>query len=153
MKELTIQEIYNIIGSSRDKVRAFFGIAVDILMVEDKVITIRVEQTHLVNNYILNQSELVNRAGQLFEKIDGYKLHFKTVVYSLDASEITLEWVEKKMREFGLKRKDLVKQLAIEKPTLDLYFSGKSKLDKSQRAAFFYYFLTYELNRDFRKDD
>lgn len=134
------------------KYALFFGIAVDVLSVEEDVITIRVEQKKLVNNYVLNQWELVSRAGQLFEKLQGYRFHFKPVVFSLDVSEITLDWIANKMKEFKIKRKDLIKQLAIDESSLSLYLSGKRKMDKSQRAAFFYYFMTYELNRDFREN-
>ncbi len=56
------------------------------------------------------------------------------------------------MKEFGIRRKDLIKQLAIDKSSLSLYLSGKRKMDKSLKAAFFYYFMNYEINRDLREE-
>ena len=73
------------------------------------------------------------------------------VAYSLNVDDITVEWIESKMQEFGIKRNDLIKQLAIDRSSLSLIMSGKRELSKPMRATFFYYFLTYELNRDFRE--
>lgn len=55
------------------------------------------------------------------------------------------------MEEFGIKRNDLIKQIAIDKSSLSELFSGNRGLTKSMRATFFYYFLVYKLNRDLRK--
>ena len=54
------------------------------------------------------------------------------------------------MQEFGIKIGDLVKQTTLDNSSLSLFLSGKRKMNKSVKALFYYYFLTYELNRDFR---
>lgn len=107
---------------------------------------IKVTQKRLVNGYILNQKQLYDRAKEVFPD-----RKILPVVYSLDVNDITVEWIENRMTEFGIKRNDLIKQLAIDKSTLSLFFSGGRGLTKSQKAAFFFFFLTYELNRDFRE--
>lgn len=108
--------------------------------------TIKVSQTKLINGYILNQKQLIERGKDVYpdKKIIP-------VVFSLNVEDITLEWIESKMAEFGIKRNDLIKQLAIDRSSLSLIMSGKRELSKPMRATFFYYFLTYELNRDFRE--
>ena len=118
------------------------GIDIDVLDEE----TVKISQNRLLNGYILNQKQLHERAREIFseEKIIP-------VVYSLDVDKIDIDWIEDKMNEFGIKRNDIIKQMAIDKSSLSLFLSGKRKMDKSQRAAFFFYFLTYELNRDFRE--
>lgn len=78
-------------------------------------------------------------------------MHIVPVVYSLSVEDINMDWVKSKMKEFGIKRKNLIKQLAIDHSTLSLLFTGERGLTKSQKAAFFYYFLVYELNRDFKE--
>ncbi len=107
--------------------------------------TVKVSQTKLINGYILNQKQLIERGKDVYpdKKIIP-------VVFSLNVEDITLEWIESKMAEFGIKRNDLIKQLAIDRSSLSLIMSGKRELSKPIRATFFYYFLTYELNRDFR---
>lgn len=118
------------------------GISIEVL--DDS--TVKVSQTRLVNGYILNQKELIERGKDIYpdKKIIP-------VVFSLNVEDITLDWIEAKMTEFGIKRNDLIKQLAIDRSSLSLIMSGKRELSKPMRATFFYYFLTYELNRDFRK--
>lgn len=108
--------------------------------------TVKVSQTKLINGYILNQKQLIERGKDVYpdKKIIP-------VVFSLNVEDITLEWIESKMDEFGIKRNDLIKQLAIDRSSLSLIMSGKRELSKPMRATFFYYFLTYKLNRDFRE--
>lgn len=108
--------------------------------------TVKVTQSRLINGFILNQKQLIERGKEIFpdKKIIP-------VVFSLDVSTINLEWIDNKMKEFGIKRNDLVKQLAIDKSSLSLILSGKRDLSKAMKATFFYYFLTYELNKDFRE--
>ncbi|WP_127846217.1 hypothetical protein [Psychroflexus aestuariivivens] len=118
------------------------GIDIEV-MGEDKV---KITQSKLVNGYILNQKQLVNRAKEIFPE---YKI--VPVVFSLNVNQVNIEWIENRMKEFGIKRNDLIKQLAIDKSSLSLILSGKRDLSKPMRATFFFYFLTYELNRDFRK--
>jgi hypothetical protein len=103
--------------------------------------------TTLTNTtFILNQKQLIERAKELYPDAK-----IVPVVFSLDVDGINLEWIENKMNEFGIKRNDLIKQLAIDKSSLSLIISGKRELSEPMRATFFYYFLTYELNRDFRE--
>ena len=108
--------------------------------------TVKVSQTKLINGYILNQKQLIERGKDVYPN-----KKIIPVVFSLNVEVITLEWIESKMNEFGIKRNDLIKQLAIDRSSLSLIMSGKRELSKPMRATFFYYFLTYELNRDFRE--
>jgi hypothetical protein len=112
---------------------------------------VKITQTKLVNGFILNQKQLHERAREIFPKEK-----IMPVAFSLQVDDITEEWIEAKMIEFGIKRNDLVKQLAITKDYLSLIFANpenkrKVHLSKPMKATFFYYFLTYELNRDFRE--
>lgn len=135
--ELTIDQKRSIDNYKR------MGIDIDVLF-DGKV---KITQSRLLNGFILNQKQLHERAREVFPDAK-----IIPVVFSLDAGSITIEWIEGKMEEFGIKRKDLIKQLAIDESSLSLFLSGKRRMDKSQRAAFFFYFLTYELNRDFREE-
>jgi len=108
--------------------------------------SIKVSQTRLINGFILNQKQLIERGKELYPD-----KRIVPVVYSLDVSEITIPWIDCKMKELGIKRNDIIKQLAIDKSSLSLIMSGERELSKPMRATFYYYFLTYELNRDFRE--
>ena len=120
------------------------GIDLEVLE-KDKI---KITQSRPINGYILNQKQLVARAREIFkEEI------IIPVVFALNIHDITIKWIENKMDEYGIKRRDLVKQLALDKSYLSRLFGNsehKITLSKPMKATFFYYFLTYELNRELR---
>lgn len=128
----------------KNSISGYKQMGVDMEPMEDGAV--KVTQSRLVNGYILNQKQLIERGREAFP--DSKII---PVVYSLNVDDITLEWIERKVEEFGIKRNDLIKQLAIDRSSLSLILGGKRELSKPMRATFFYYFLTYELNRDFRE--
>ena len=127
------------------------GIVIEVLEMDDKIAKVKVVQERSPNGYFLNQKQLVERVKGVFEHT-GLKTNVIPVVYGLDVSTITLEWIKERMEEFGIKRKDLMRQLAIDESSLSLLLKGERKMNKLVKSAFFYYFLTYELNRDFREE-
>ena len=128
----------------KEFINGYRRMGIDIELLEDG--TVKVTQTRLINGYILNQKQLIERGKELYP--DSKII---PVAYSLNVDDITVDWIESKMQEFGIRRNDLIKQLAIDRSSLSLIMSGKRELSKPMRATFFYYFLTYELNRDFRE--
>jgi hypothetical protein len=108
---------------------------IDIEIIDKK--TIRIKQSTLINGYILNNKQLYERAKDVFY---GYDVHIIPAVYSLSVDEITVEWIEGKMQEFGINRNDLIKQLALDKASLSLYFSRQRELTQTIKAAFFLFF-------------
>lgn len=129
------------------------GLNVEVIDFDGLTASIIISQSSLINGYILNNKELHDRAKEIFSGIDRIKFKIIPSVFSLNVDNITIPWIENKMEEFGINRKDLVKQLAIDKSSLSLILSGNRELSKPMRATFFYYFLTYELNRDFRENN
>lgn len=108
---------------------------------------LKITQKRLFNGFILTKNELVERAKNIFP---DYIV--KPVRYSLDVSNIDAIYIKSKIKEIGLNVNDLAAQTAIDKSSLSLFLSGERKMNKSVKALFFYYFLTYELNKDFRSE-
>lgn len=127
------------------------GIIIEILEMTDNEAKIKVTHKHAFNGYLLNQKQLVERVKKVFEHT-GIKTKIYPVVYKIDLSKINIQWIKLKMLEFGLKRKDLMRQLAIDKSSLSLILNGKVELSKRTKATFYYYFLTYEINRQLREE-
>lgn len=118
--------------------------------IEDDVV--KVFQKRLFNGYVLNQKQLVERAKEIFPDAK-----IQPNVFSLDVSKIDVDWINERMNEFGIKRNDLIKQLALDKSYISRLFSDennqfKINLTNQVKAMFYFYFLTYELNRDFREN-
>lgn len=128
----------------KESINSYRRMGIDIEPLPDGAV--KVTQARLINGFILNQKQLIERGKEIYPEAK-----IIPVVYSLNVDDITITWIESKMKEFGIKRNDLIKQLAIDSSSLSLIMSGKRELSKPMRATFFYYFLTYELNRDFRE--
>ncbi|MGR4839112.1 MULTISPECIES: hypothetical protein [unclassified Bacteroides] len=63
-----------------------------------------------------------------------------------DLLMVTPEWVDEQLTKHGLRRNDIIRQLGFDKASLSLILSGKRGMPKSTRAAFYFYFLAYELS-------
>jgi len=141
--ELTDRQKLSIINYKR------FG-GIDIEVLDDNIV--KISQNRITNGILLNQKELLERARKIFPE---KKVKIIPVVYNLQLSDITEEWILDKMDELGIKRNDLIKQLGMDKSYLSLLFADKSNprkinLTRSTKAIFYYYFQTYELGRKFR---
>lgn len=150
----TPQEIKTEISLLRDKLLAFTGISVDILEFAQNTIRVRVEQKELRNSYILNQAQLVARAAVVLSPLNNaFRIHYVVLTFKPDLQQVSASWIKEKMQEFKLSKNDLVKQLALDKTILIDILSGTQLLSDFQKAAFFYYFLTFDLNRSVREND
>ncbi|MFV0304631.1 MAG: hypothetical protein ACK5IC_03995 [Moheibacter sp.] len=131
------------------QIQGYRRLGIEIELLDDE--SVLISQKQLKNGYILNQKQLHERAKEVFPD-----KHIIPNVFSLGVDDITIDWIQAKMLEFGIKRNDFVNQLALTKSYISLLFTNKNNdrkinLSKPMKAMFFYYFLTYELNRDFRE--
>lgn len=68
----------------------------------------------------------------------------------MEIESITIQWIQEKMNELGLKRKDLTKDLLLDRSYLSRLFTDdnsphKIQLTKQTKAMFYYYFLCCSL--------
>jgi hypothetical protein len=54
------------------------------------------------------------------------------------------------MEDLKIKNSDIIKQIGIDKSTLSSLFTKETPLTKFQKAAFYYYFLLFEVNNEIR---
>ena len=97
----------------------------------------------------LSSKELVERAKGVFEEIlsPEMKLHVRPIAYKKDDLEkFSIQDVASKMEELGLKAKDLVKLLDIDKSSLSLILKGERELTKPSKAMLYYMFKYLETN-------
>ncbi len=62
--------------------------------------------------------------------------------------QIDYNWVVTQLDELGISRKDLMQDLMLDKSSLSLFLSNKRKMNKSVKAAFFYYFAYKRLQKE-----
>ncbi len=57
---------------------------------------------------------------------------------------VNYQWVNEKLDELGLTRKNIMQDLLLDKSTLSLLLNGNRKFNKTTKAAFYYYFAYKE---------
>lgn len=119
---------------------------------ENNVVTVTPTRMH--NGWMLNQEQL-KEFGRTVYPERMYKI--RAEVWKLEPAAITLDWIKAKMKELGIKRQDIIRQLALDKSSLSLILSGKRGLSNTMKVAFYYYFNSYLLtelhrNRKERKE-
>lgn len=134
-----------------NKIAGITGIKIDILDLKDNILTVRVEQIELKNGWILNQDELSYRAKEVFRDYPKFKVNYIPLTYQPKFETITKDWIKSKMKEFNLKQTDIIKHFGLDKSTLSILLNDDKKtVTRFQKSAFYFYFLNYEMNRDFR---
>ena len=113
------------------------------------LIRIKVEQKELKNGKILNQNEL-RKIGVEFFKDWDIKKHYVPLTYVPNFDSIGKDWIQERMEIYHLKKTDLVKQLAVDKGDLSAFLNGRKTVPKSFKVKAYYYFMTFQLNEDFR---
>lgn len=111
-------------------------------------IRVIIRQIKIINGVIFNSKQLYDMAKELFAP---YKVKIKAEIFKLDLSAFTIEWVQYKIKELGIDRNDITQHLGIDKAQLNLLFNKSHRLTRIEKAAFYYYFLVYEQNREFSK--
>lgn len=114
---------------------------------EDNTILIRQEQ--IKSGFVMTQKQLIDRARALYP---DKKYKIIPVVYQVDLSIVTPEWLSEKMTEYSVRPNDFIAQLGLTKSEVSLFLSGKRPMSRVVRSAFFFYFLSFQLNRDLRGD-
>jgi len=114
---------------------------------------VKITHARFTNGILLNQKDLYDRARKIFPDSE---VKIIPVVNCMRPSEISREWILGKMDELGIKRNDLVKQLGLDKAYLSLLLSEKQggrkvNFSRAMKATFYYYFLSYEISREFKE--
>lgn len=109
---------------------------------EDLVI---VRQAEVVYNQLFSNKQLHTLGRELFTA----PIKIKPVVYSLDLSKITIEWVISQMELYGINAKDLQRQLGFEKETIAGFLKLRKTLQPIEKSSLFYYFLSFKSNVDY----
>lgn len=126
------------------------GIYIDLVSFEHSILKLKAEQKRYLNDKVLNNEELIDRAKSLFVgKIpEGIEIHVSPVYVDRDElSQVDLYYIEAKMAELELKPSHLCRYLNIDKSAMSVLLSGGRELTKWHKAAFYYFFKQYSLRK------
>lgn len=105
---------------------------------------ILVKQKEIIYNQLFSNKQLYILAREIFPTV-----RIIPAVYSLDLSLITIEWVTKKMRLYGINSKDLQRQIGFEKETINDFLKLRTQLKPLEKSSLYYYFQSFETNKHY----
>ncbi|MDR0725600.1 MAG: hypothetical protein LBF59_06300 [Prevotellaceae bacterium] len=128
--------------------RRFARIYFQILSFDNNEIILKVWQTENPDKSYLSAKELASRAKEMFtNKIpENIKLHIRPIAFN-SLEHFSASDVEHEMTELGLKAKDLVKLLNVNKSTISLLLSKNRNMSKATKAMFYYLFKYLRTNK------
>jgi hypothetical protein len=136
--------------------RKFARITFKVIFATDDKITLEVRQDKSPAENYLDAQDLYQRAHDLFLphlKPLGFKLNINTIPYTDSVVEIvTPEWIQRRMKRFGIKTKDLVKDTGVDKTNLSVWINGARPMSQAVKAMFYYYFELIRRNNEEKPD-
>ena len=142
---LTREQIEKIKLSEQNYLR-FARIYFSIVSFENSELIVKVWQRENKAGKYLTAKELIDRAKGVFADIDSeINIHFRPIPFKTDTLEnVDTDWINNKIEQLGLKQRDIVKLLNIDKGSLSRLLSGEN-LTKSSKAMFYYLFKYLEV--------
>lgn len=132
---------------SEQNYKRFARVYFSIVSANNAEIIVKVWQQGNVTGRYLSAKELIDRAKEVFEGCipEGVKLHVRPIPYKEEPlASVDAYYVAKKMEEYNIQPKDLVKLLNIDKSTISRTLSAE-EMTKSSKAMFYYLFKYLEL--------
>jgi len=125
--------------------KRYARIRFQVVSYDDKELIVKVWQMENPSEKYLTAAELVERAKGVFKDVvpNGTVTHVRPVPFKKDdLRNFTVTDVEREMNELGLKAKDLVKLLDIDKSSMSIILNEGRAMTKPHRAMFYYLFKT-----------
>ena len=124
-------------------VRVYFRI----LSFDGNEVVVKVWQIENPAKKYLSAKELIERTRSVFDSIlpENIQLYVRPIAFdTIELNRFSIVDVENKMEKLGLKQKDLVHLLNINKSQLSLILNRERGLTNSSKAMFYYMFKCVE---------
>lgn len=143
------KEQKELLETSAKNYKRFARVYFQILEFSNNAVVVKVWQLDNPAGHYLTSKELIERTKEVFGDgilPTGVSLHVRPIAYESDELKtFTVEKIDEKMRLLGLKPKDLVKLLDIDKSTLSQILTKNRELSRASKAMFFYLFKSLEM--------
>jgi hypothetical protein len=113
-----------------------------ILRVEENMIAIESTQSETRSGKYANQSTLVKRTMEVFEKILSPSIITVEAAPYLPnpTSLVNPSWLDKKMKEKGVRIKQIAFDTGVDRESISDWVTGKRAMSQIVKAMFFFYF-------------
>ena len=129
-----------LVETSEQNYKRFAGIHFQVIAFDKGELVVKVWQNENTANKYLDMQGLIDRAKGVFKDVvpDDTKIHIHPIPFIQDDLKgYTIEGIEKDMEELGLKPKDLVELLDIDKSTISIILNKGRDMTKAQLAMFY----------------
>ncbi|MDR1553345.1 MAG: hypothetical protein LBS69_07785 [Prevotellaceae bacterium] len=141
------KEQKELLETSERNYKRFARVYFQILSISENEAIVKVWQLENQAKRYLSEKELIDRTKAVFERIlpESVQLHVRPVAFDrVELNNFSITDVEVKMNRLGLKPKDLVHLLNINKSQLSLILNKERGLTKSSKAMLYYMFKYIE---------
>jgi antitoxin component HigA of HigAB toxin-antitoxin module len=143
------EEQRKLLETSANNYKRFARVYFQILEFSNNAVVVKVWQLENPTKRYLKSKELIDRTKEVFGSDilpSEISLHVRPIAFEFDELKtFTVETIEEKMKQFGLKSKDLVKLLDIDKSTLSQILKKNREMSRASKAMFYYLFKSLEL--------
>jgi DNA-binding MarR family transcriptional regulator len=132
-----------LLEASEANYKRFARIRFQVMSFDEKEVVVKVWQTENPSEKYLSATELVDRVKGVFTDVvpEGVAIRARPIPFKKDdLRNFTVTYVEREMNELGLKPKDLVKLLDIDKSSMSIILNEGRAMTKPHRAMFYYLF-------------
>lgn len=117
------------------------NISFKILSVQDKTIEVAAVQAETPSGKYASETTLRKRTEDLFKKVlPAYKINVSTETFlPSPASVVNPAWIDKKMREKGVRIKTIAFETGIDRESISEWVTGKRSMSQIVKAMFYFY--------------
>jgi hypothetical protein len=112
-----------------------------ILGMDDNTLSIETTQGETRSGKYANQTTLVKRTMEVFEKsLPAYTIKVEAMPFLPNpTSVVTTSWLEKKMKEKGVRIKQISFETGVDRDSISDWVTGKRAMSQIVKAMFYFY--------------
>ncbi|HEX8609600.1 MAG TPA: helix-turn-helix transcriptional regulator [Pedobacter sp.] len=112
-----------------------------ILSVDDTSVSIETTQSETRSGKYANQTTLIKRTLEVFEKtLSNFEIEVEAVPYLPNPTSIvTPVWLERKMKEKDVRIKQIAFETGIDRESISDWVTGKRAMSQIVKAMFYFY--------------
>jgi len=112
-----------------------------ILSVDETSISVETTQSETRSKKYATQSTLIKRTQEVFEKmLPAFNLRVEPVPYLPNpTSVVNPAWLEKRMKEKGVRIKQIAFETGLERESISEWITGKRSMSQIVKAMFYFY--------------
>jgi hypothetical protein len=116
--------------------------------VADNVIEVETTQAETPSGKYASEATLVKRTEDLFRKsLPGYRIIVSTETFlPSPASVVNASWIERKMKEKGVRIKQIAFETGVDRGSISDWVTGKRSMSQIVKAMFYFYLTNSSSN-------